>query len=307
MNTENLKMSEVKVSFFDNIKQTIPTKTVTLFDAVTSTEFKEQVEAIRSPETPEAEKKRLKERLPYFTPSGTFSKRNENGLIEHSRFICVDIDEKENTHLGNFNELKDLISAIRYVAYCGYSAGGKGFFVLIPIQDPSRHKGHFQSLQKAFERCGVVIDKMCSDVSRPRYVSYDHAPYFNHNAKTYDRFVKQQERRKPQTTQATDALFNEVKTWAEHAEKYEMDITEGYDVWVALSYCLANMFGENGRELFHIFSSVSPQYNHSDCDKQFTYTLGSSKADRKGYGLTKLRELCQHLIIGVDFDGLDFE
>ena len=44
----------------------------------------------------EKERKAIKKRLPQAAISGIFSKRNKEGLIQHSGLICIDIDGKDN-------------------------------------------------------------------------------------------------------------------------------------------------------------------------------------------------------------------
>jgi len=73
----------------------------------------------------------IKESLPCYTVSVIFSDRKN--IISHSGIVCIDIDEKDNTK-ENFSEIKKIIPQVPYVAYCGLSCGGKGYFVLISIK-----------------------------------------------------------------------------------------------------------------------------------------------------------------------------
>jgi hypothetical protein len=43
-------------------------------------------------------------------------------------------------------QLKQKISNIANVTYCGYSASGLGVWALIPLFDPSKHLEHFKAL-----------------------------------------------------------------------------------------------------------------------------------------------------------------
>ncbi|MBK8878761.1 MAG: hypothetical protein IPN74_09510 [Haliscomenobacter sp.] len=96
------------------------------------------------------------------------------------------MDAKDNAErLTNYAELKSELAKIEYVAYVGQSVSGTGYWVLIPIKDPTRHKQHFQALEIAFGNAGLIIDAACSDVTRLRFWSYDPDPYMNHWAKTW--------------------------------------------------------------------------------------------------------------------------
>jgi hypothetical protein len=134
--------------------------------------------------------------LPGITPSGIFSKREELGLIKHSGLIQFDIDpEGENLRITNWDELKEQIFNIRYVAYVGLSVSGTGYWGLIPISDPSEHKAHFKAIEKFFNGYGVKLDKHPSNVAALRYYSYDPDALFRHDAKVFHGKIKDEPRR----------------------------------------------------------------------------------------------------------------
>ena len=82
----------------------------------------------------------------------------------------MDIDEKDNTNIKNYEGLKKELCKIPNVAYCGCSVSGRGFWLIIPIAFPEKHKQHFEFIRRFFEAKGLVIDKACSDVSRLRFM-----------------------------------------------------------------------------------------------------------------------------------------
>ncbi len=68
--------------------------------------------------------------MPAFTPSGIFKNpRNNDNLVRHSKFVCIDIDGKDNTDIMNFKELKKEFKKIKNIAYAGLSVGGNGYFL----------------------------------------------------------------------------------------------------------------------------------------------------------------------------------
>jgi hypothetical protein len=95
----------VNVSAWASYYETANPKQVNLLTWLNSPKYAQQVEAIRAAGT-KAERDKLKALLPAITPSGIFSRRDEAGLIKHSGFMQVDIDHKENAHIGNYTELK---------------------------------------------------------------------------------------------------------------------------------------------------------------------------------------------------------
>ena len=68
---------------------------VTLKQFLFSTKHKSEILALRKVED-EEEQKRLKKTLPSATISGLFSYRDSQHLIEHSGFMCVDVDGQDN-------------------------------------------------------------------------------------------------------------------------------------------------------------------------------------------------------------------
>ena len=51
-----------------------------------------------------------------------------------------------------------LLFHIENVAYAGLSASGKGFFLIIPIAYPKRHKEQFAAIHRDFFSLGLAID-----------------------------------------------------------------------------------------------------------------------------------------------------
>ncbi len=172
---------DVSVSLFENCFCNNPADQITLAEWLTTSEFKTQVDKIRNVEG-DQKRKEAKKILPCITPSGVFSQRKASSLVRHSGFIAVDIDFAENKHLSNFDNLKEEFKKLPEVAYCGISVSGKGYWMLIRIAHPDKHKQHFNYLHKSFECYGIFIDKACSDVSRLRYYSYDTEAYWNLDA-----------------------------------------------------------------------------------------------------------------------------
>lgn len=175
------------ISIFANYNTPGNPKTVTMRHFLTSSKYRETVERIRAIED-KAERDKLKATLPAITPSGLFSYRAAESLIEHSGLICLDIDFKGNEAIGNFFELKEQLVKIPNVAFCIKSVSGKGYAVGIPLAYPERHGQHFDALKRIFERLGIQIDKACRDVSRLRGYSYDEDIYLNDNAKVFTLF-----------------------------------------------------------------------------------------------------------------------
>ena len=270
------KLEDTYVSYYYGFGHKYPT-TQNLFYILTTDRFKDQVLRIR--DTPDKETRSvLKRQLPSFTPSGRFYNLSASSLIEYSGFICIDIDRQGNLDVSDYDNLKDLIKRFPFIAYCGKSAGGNGYYCMVPIAYPDKHKQHFESLSQAFASIGITIDKACSSIAHKRFVSYDPEPYINTTAKIYENLKEE-----VYNERLASDIINNVEIEDEKCkkalwyigiiEKQGIDITEGYKNWIAIGFALAHTFGEDGRELFHRVSQFHDKYNPEETDYQFSNFL----------------------------------
>lgn len=265
MQTEKINIFNRNVSVFAKATDTTPIATMTISQAVTSQKVIIKVEEYRS-----TGDKTLKLSIPCFIPSGTFSERKDEALIEHSGVICIDVDEKDNTHVSNFQELKKLISQIPYVAYCGLSVGGKGYFLLIPIKYPNKHRKQFKACCEDFERCGIVVDHSCVNVSRLRFMSYDPKAYFNENATVYTRIYEEKKEAPKYNKVYVSNTSNDVERLISEIQSRCIDITGSYQQWLEIGAAIASEFGESGRGYFHAVSQYSEKYKVADTDRKYS-------------------------------------
>lgn len=118
-----------------------------------------------------------KKLLPCVTFSGTFSKRSDSHLLEHSGFIVLDFDK-----VSDVKQYKELVSGNKYIFACWISPTGNGVKALVRISDPSKHKEHFESILDTFPD----LDKSGGNLSRVCFESYDPDIYINKDAKVFD-------------------------------------------------------------------------------------------------------------------------
>ena len=136
---------------------------------------------IRTEKDKEA-RNRLKQELPAICFSGSFNKRADNSIIEHSGLICLDFD--------NFKKKQDMLSKKeeltkdKYTFSVFVSPSGNGLKVLvkIPAQEEG-HKNYFLALEKHYN--SPQFDKACKNISRVCYESFDPLLFYNPNSKTW--------------------------------------------------------------------------------------------------------------------------
>lgn len=188
-----------KISLFRSYYETDPWASLSILDFASNVivcDYKAEIAELRKAEDKETRDK-IKAQLPAVTVSGVFRERNNEGLIRHSGFVCVDFDEKQNSHIKDWGEARDIIGELAEVLFCALSVSARGCFAIIPVALPDQHVAHFKALQKIFADIGFICDPT-SDVSRLRGISSDPDATWNENAKTFYRLYSPV---KPKATQ----------------------------------------------------------------------------------------------------------
>ncbi len=280
---------DIQVSCFRNCTSPDDPQSVNLLSWLNSDKHADKVRQIRAIND-KAQRGKIKKTLPAITPSGTFSRHEAAALISHSGFIGFDID-----HVDDIDLVKQGISHIVNVAYCGLSVSGRGLWGLVPIRYPERHTEHFRALCNDFARYGYTLDKSCSNVDRLRIYSFDPDAYFNHEATPYIKLFTPPPAAVPRYERPADESVTR-----ENVEKIisriTMDITANYgEEWFPIGAALANEFGESGRQYFHEISKHHPDYHPGETDRMFDHCLKGSYSQvtiaslfhiAKSYGVT---------------------
>lgn len=148
---------------------------------------KEVILAIRNEKNKE-ERNKLKQKLPAICFSGTFNKRNDNSLIDHSGLICLDFDGYA-TRKDMMSAKNDLM-ADKYVYSCFISPSGDGLKVIVKIpKDSMNHKHYFNSLKDYFD--SDHFDVTSKNLSRVCYESYDPLIHINEESEVWTEIAQQ--------------------------------------------------------------------------------------------------------------------
>jgi hypothetical protein len=180
----------MKFSYYKSgIKQIIPTKKadikeiseyIRIDEMLLSKTFK-----LRSIDDKEARIK-FKASLPYCTFSGIFSTRSNDKLIEHSGYICCDLD-----HIGTNGEIKKTEKEIlQYYtpALMFVSPSGDGLKVVFSIDiNKGTHLQYFIALETFFKmQFSLPVDAQCKDVSRACFLCHDPDAFVSDSPDTLD-------------------------------------------------------------------------------------------------------------------------
>jgi KaiC/GvpD/RAD55 family RecA-like ATPase len=163
-----------------------------------------KIEAIRAETNPERQDE-LKLSLPCACFSGTFLIREDDKLIKHSGFICLDIDHVEP--IVNKLIVKDDPCVLAVFT----SPRGHGIKILCAVGpcDASQHKAAFRALKTHFEgKYGIEVDRSGSNVSRLCYMSYDPEIVINSE---YSVFTAREESSPTEKANKDGATFISIK------------------------------------------------------------------------------------------------
>lgn len=206
----------------------------------------------------------LKKNLPGVTIGGTFSRRQDDAIIEHSNLICIDIDDCDPV------DTKSFICADEHTYAAFTSASGNGLAVIFKIDGKKFREAYVGISQYLFDKYQIITDPTSKNVSRLRFVSFDPDIYVNTKAKKFTEIAKKKAEPKPSKTIFVKSDFEAI---VREIQQKGVDITDSYDDWFRIGFGIARKFDEAGRDYFHIISANSSKYDPAICDKQYTACL----------------------------------
>lgn len=248
------------ISYFEKVKEKDAKPKMNLsimefFDGIKNGRWQDEVLDVRIG-------KREKSSLPAVTPSGQFSIKNDKSIQSHSGFICIDVDQKDQICNVSYDAIKqDEYTFALHESTSGN--GGKAIYVRI-VSD--KHKEAFLGLQKYYlDNYGIVIDKMCSNLSRLRFVSYDPDLFINEKAKVFKSYLPKKEVQQISIkTLVVKSDFDEMVNQARN-----LNLFDDYGDYIKLAFALSSEFGINGKDYFHTLCASSSKYNYDKAQKDY--------------------------------------
>lgn len=211
--------------------------------------------------------------------------RRETHLQQHTGWLAIDIDLQDNEQLTNFENIRMVARFRPEIGLLMRSCSGTGYFGLVRLAYPDRHKEQFKALLKEYAALGIVLDKQCGNIGRVRFASWDDEDhiYINNNVQPYQGLVVDEPQvipqvrpmyRQPQSNASNGfgngydnkAFWEDPRTQDRIIELIvkalvarNINITESYDEWTKVGWALkAHPYGER---LFHELSACSRKYN----------------------------------------------
>lgn len=270
-----------------------------LYNAIkTGRKHKEEIEAVRKidRQANESEYRQAKDNILSFTPSCLCpiggSAKAEN--VEHvNNLIAIDLDAKDNEGV-TLEEMRTKINSLPYVMYSSISVGGKGMYALIAISESNKNdfKAVFNALNEDFKALGLTLDGSCVNVNRERYMSFDDNEYWNTKCEIYTKKLNIPTQVNGHPTRVeinankplTAREYNKVRDMVKDIKANKIQLSKNHDDTLAIANCLANIMGEEGRELLHIIRQQRSGYDEFKTDCTFDYVLNHLD-DNERYGL----------------------
>ncbi|MFZ3374804.1 MAG: BT4734/BF3469 family protein, partial [Chthoniobacterales bacterium] len=154
-----------------------------------------------------------KKQLPAILFSGSFSQRRSSCLLQHSGFLCADLDD-----LGEqLPEVWEKLKSSPHLWAMFRSPTGDGLKCVFRVRaDAAKHKQSFRAVEEHVHAlAGTQVDQACSDVARLCFFSYDPETFVNEAAIE----LQPLDIEKPASPTATTLCAPEIKTRRDIAEE----------------------------------------------------------------------------------------
>jgi len=151
---------------------------VDVFNLIKSEDYASITNQLRSFTDKNEARKFKATQFDYITFSGTFSKRNDKALLNHSGLLTIDFD-----HIPNLQQLKNQLLQDEYfeTEILFVSPSGDGLKWIIPIDiTESTHQNFFNAIAAYIKEVyQVEDDKSVKDISRACFLPFDPEVYIN--------------------------------------------------------------------------------------------------------------------------------
>lgn len=230
--------------------------------------------------------------------------RRETHLKQHTGWLAIDIDLADNMQMSNFENVRMICRFRPEIALLMRSCSGSGYFGLVRLAYPDRHKDQFKALLKEYAAIGITLDKACSNIGRVRFASWDDPEhiYMNENVVPYKGLEGEQSQLVSLVSRQTYRSHHEnveyrtednsnfweqqrvqdrlIEVIVQELVGNHRNIAESYDEWVKAGWALRSH--PYGLHLFHQLSRCSSKYNEAQTNLKWQQ-LGNSQTVTYNY------------------------
>lgn len=208
-----------------------------------------------------------KRQLPMVTGSGTFKTRVTANLEKHSGYLVIDID-KLGKKLQSVKE--DLMQDSLFFSIFT-SCSGSGLCGFVRVNPKAHMESFFFMSEHLYYKYGLNIDTKCSDIVRPRFVSYDPDLYLNKDSQLCP--IKPDPNKKKRRPKKYHFASEDFERIISDIKEAQYDLTADYQDWIYCGFAFVDKFGEDGRQYFHEISQFNPDYDYDQADIKYTHLL----------------------------------
>jgi len=185
LDQECQKLPKIEAPMFSYFKRPVsnifPERTVSLLDVynwIRSGKFRKTTKKLRSLQEKDEARNFKAVSFDYVTFSGTFSKRTDKELLEHSGLLTIDFD-----HIADLPALKQKLLEDEYfeTELLFVSPSGDGLKWIIPIEiSEVSHQEYFRAVSAYIQQTyQIEIDQSGKDISRACFLPYDPVAHIN--------------------------------------------------------------------------------------------------------------------------------
>jgi hypothetical protein len=212
----------------------------------------------------------LKRQLPSVCFSGKFSKRTDEGLLEHSGLIVLDFDNVE--HL---DEKMAEICEKDFVYAAWLSPRGNGLKALVKVADGSKHREHFEALREVFPDA----DKSGINQSRVCYESYDPNIYINAKAKPFAKVKRVEKIEVRETIREDFKVFDNLLKWLSNKNSAFVKGERNLFIFKLASACCRFGIGEESASILILNEyPASNDFTQKECSKAILSAYRANRA-----------------------------
>jgi hypothetical protein len=250
---------------------------VALVELIRGDTYKERTKKLRA--FSDGDYKAFKnENLDHVTFAGTFTTRNNSGLVEPSGLMVFDIDDLENPEWHKEKISRDTLVEIALIFT---SPSGKGLKIVVWVDlSEGNHAQHYPTIKDHFENEYNLTVDHAPDAARTCFLCHDPIAYVNESFLSEwptESFTRLPVRKFNSNLEMTVPIKKSKLTKRERLkinyiidqlEKSRIDLTESEPEWSKLRFAFASL-GEEGRPFFHRLSSIYPEYSEKETDDKF--------------------------------------
>lgn len=244
----------------------------------------------------------VKKQLPAICFSGTFNKRSDNSVIEHSGYICLDFDKYEDMDSLYFDRNKIETDEFTYSVFISPSGNGMKVIVKIP-KDIENHKLYFDALEKYYSN--AHFDTTSKNISRICFESYDPKIFINKESKVWTEKLENQQydyRYKPPVIKLENESEIIKRLWAWFCKEHSMSKgARNHNLFILVS--AFNDYGISEVETNRFCNQfIESDFSQNEVDKviRSAYSKGKSNFGMKYFEDTEtLKSVSKQIKSGV--------